>query len=244
MIEILYQDENIVIVNKPAVMLVHRSLIDSQETIFLLQTLRDQIGQYVYPVHRLDRPTSGIIIFALNEVSARKLKVQFDQKLVEKTYLAVVRGWLDSQQINYPLSMNFDPIADQKANHQKLPKTAITDVFPIAKVELPFAACTRYETSRYTLVELIPHTGRKHQLRRHLKHIFHPIIGDTAYGDLRQNKAFLNHLDIKRLLLHATKLSFCHPITEEKMSFTCLPEDKEWKTIQELFKLDLKSIDK
>lgn len=230
MLEILYQDEWLVAVNKPAGMLVHRSWLDPHETQFVMQTLRDQIGQHVFPIHRLDRPTSGILLFALNSEIANMMCQQFEQKTVQKSYLAVVRGYLQGEgRIDYPLKVQLDKIADKFAQEDKAPQEAVTDYWGLAIAEMPYAA-GRYQTTRYSLVRLVPHTGRKHQLRRHLKHLFHPILGDTQYGDLHQNRALTKNLGNKRLLLHAESLSFTHPATQE-LTKIYAPLDEQWQSI-------------
>lgn len=232
-LDILYQDEFLVAVNKPAGMLVHRSWLDSHETQFVMQTLRDQIGQHVFPIHRLDRPTSGVLLFALNAEIANLLCLQFEQKKVEKSYLAVVRGYLtDAQTIDYPLKVQLDKIAD-KFSQEKEPQQAITDYQGLKTAEMPYGV-GRYPTSRYSLVRLIPHTGRKHQLRRHLKHIFHPILGDTQYGDLHQNRALSQNVGVNRLMLHAEKLCFQHPVTNEKVEIVA-DLDEQWKLLFKTF---------
>lgn len=216
-LEILYQDESIVAVNKPAGMLVHRSWLDTHETQFVMQTLRNQIGQHVYPIHRLDRPTSGVLLFALNREVANVLCLQFENKQVEKHYLAVVRGYLTGQdRIDYPLKVKLDKVADKFAQEDKAPQEAISDYIGLQTVEMPYAV-KKYPTTRYSLVRLIPQTGRKHQLRRHMKHIFHPILGDTQYGDLHQNRALTEQTGIQRLLLHAEQLHFLHPISAQPL---------------------------
>ncbi|OOR95173.1 tRNA pseudouridine(65) synthase TruC [Canicola haemoglobinophilus] len=233
MLDILYQDEFLVAVNKPAGMLVHRSWLDSHETQFVMQTLRDQIGQHVFPIHRLDRPTSGVLLFALNAEIANLLCLQFEQKKVEKSYLAVVRGYLtDAQTIDYPLKVQLDKIAD-KFSQEKEPQQAITDYRGLKIAEMPYGV-GRYTTSRYSLVRLIPHTGRKHQLRRHLKHIFHPILGDTQYGDLHQNRALSQNVGVNRLMLHAEKLCFQHPVTNERVEIVA-DLDEQWKLLFKTF---------
>ena len=232
-LDILYQDEFLVAVNKPAGMLVHRSWLDRHETQFVMQTLRDQIGQHVFPVHRLDRPTSGVLLFALNTEIANLLCLQFEQKKVEKSYLAVVRGYLtDAQTIDYPLKVQLDKIAD-KFSQEKEPQQAITDYRGLKIAEMPYGV-GRYTTSRYSLVRLIPHTGRKHQLRRHLKHIFHPILGDTQYGDLHQNRALSQNVGVNRLMLHAEKLCFQHPVTNERVEIVA-DLDEQWKLLFKTF---------
>ena len=227
MLEILYRDSRCIAVNKPAGMLVHRSPIDRHETVFAVQTLRDQIGQHVYPAHRLDRPTSGVLLFALDPEAVRDLTRQFDEKTVSKSYWAVVRGYLDDTgRIDYALKYRPDKIAETLT--EATLQTAVTDYRCLAQTELPFSSAPRYPTSRYSWVELTPHTGRKHQLRRHMKHIFHPIVGDTNYGDLRQNHAVAAHLGTRRLMLHAHSLAFDSPENGQRILLTAKP-DAQWQ---------------
>lgn len=218
--DILYQDEQLVAVNKPAGLLVHRSEIDRHETQFAVQMLRDQLGQKVFPVHRLDKPTAGVLLFALNSVAARQMMDVFMGTGVNKTYLAIVRGHTTEQDvIDYPLKEQLDKMTDAKANQDKAAQTAITHYQRLATAELPFPV-GRYSTSRYSLLELSPKTGRKHQLRRHLKHIFHPIIGDTSHGDGTQNTFFRQQFNCHQLLLAATQLSFIHPTSGLPVNIT------------------------
>ena len=234
MLEILYQDDVLVAVNKPAGMLVHRSWLDRHETQFVMQTLRDQIGQRVYPIHRLDRPTSGVLLFALNSEIANLLCLQFEQKQIEKQYLAVVRGYVTGHgEIDYPLKVQLDKIADKFSQPNKAPQSAVTFYEGLQTVEMPYGV-GRYATSRYSLVRLIPQTGRKHQLRRHMKHIFHPILGDTQYGDLHQNRALMEHTGCARLLLHAEKLTFVHPLTQRPMTIQA-GLDAQWQNLMQTF---------
>nr|WP_136251653.1 pseudouridine synthase [Ningiella ruwaisensis] len=209
-IPVLYRDSDIIVVHKPSGLLVHRSLIDKRETEFLVQRLRDQIGQYVYSVHRLDKPTSGLLVMALSSEVARQLSAQFEQQLVEKRYVALVRGFVNEAQcIDYPLLEKLDKMTD---NMDKVPesKPAISYLEPLAHLELPFPV-SKYQTGRFSLVELSPKTGRKHQLRRHMAHIRHPIIGDTTHGDGKQNRYISEHFGIRRLALCAKMLGFKHP---------------------------------
>jgi tRNA pseudouridine65 synthase len=211
MLDILYRDDYVVAINKPSGLLVHRSLIDRHETRFAIQLTRDQIGQKVYPVHRLDKPTSGVLLFALDSDTARLLNAQFTAGLVHKTYLAVVRGHTaESGVIDYPLREELDKIADANADQDKPAQAALTHYQRLATTELPFPV-GRYASARYSLLELTPKTGRKHQLRRHLKHIFHPIVGDTTHGDGKHNALFREQFDCQRLLLHANTLQVTHP---------------------------------
>lgn len=229
MLDILYRDDSLIAINKPAGMLVHRSWLDKHESVFAMQTLRDQIGQHVFPVHRLDRPTSGVLLFALNTDSARILSEQFEQHQVQKSYLAVVRGYLSGEdRIDYPLKVQLDKIAD-KFSQDKAPQEAITDYQGLATVEMPYPA-GKFSSARYSLVQLFPKTGRKHQLRRHLKHLFHPIMGDTNYGDLHQNRALTAHTGCDRLFLHANQLSITHPHKLQKITINA-PLDSQWQRL-------------
>jgi len=226
MLEILFQDQHLVAINKPSGLLVHRSLIDSRETRFAIQLTRDQIGQRVYPVHRLDKPTSGVLLFALNSETARILTAQFTAREVKKKYLAIVRGYApDADNIDYALKEKHDDIADADADHDKAAQTAITHYRCLQRTELPYPV-GRYQTARYSLIELTPQTGRRHQLRRHMKHIFHPIVGDTTHGDGKQNQFFRSHFDSHRLLLHARSLELIHPHQQTPLAIHApLPAD-------------------
>ncbi len=204
--------------DKPPGLQVHRSWISEENEAFLLQRLRDQIGQRVYTIHRLDRPTSGVILFALSSEAARAMCAVFENRKVEKTYLAIVRGYTDETgHIDYPL---------QEEPH-KLTQEAITDYRTLARVELPIAV-GRYNTARYSLVEIQPLTGRSRQIRKHFHHIFHPLVGDTSHGEGRHNRLFREHFGINRLLLHAWKLHFRHPENGEMVTITApLPVEFE-----------------
>ena len=207
---ILFQDETLVVVDKPSGLLVHRSPIDRHERRFAVQLLRDQLGRRVYPVHRLDKGTSGALVFALDAGTARTLASDFAGQRVAKTYLAVVRGWPpESGEIDHPLDAVEDayvPCANSG------PKQAITHFRRLDTVELPHRV-DRYPTSRHALLELSPRTGRRHQLRRHLAHVSHPIIGDSTYGKGRHNRLFAGLFGVSRLLLACVRLEFEHPAT-------------------------------
>lgn len=218
-LSVIYQDEHLVAIDKPVGLLVHRSWLASEAREFAMQKLRDQLGCYVYPVHRLDRPTSGILLFALNKNSAGLMNAQFSEQQVRKMYHAVVRGYVPEHgQIDYPLREELDKIADKYANSEKKAQVAVTDYMSLARVELPYAVSKKHSTTRYSLVQLSPKTGRKHQLRRHMAHIRHPIVGDTTHGDGRHNRFFRTHFGIDRLMLAATGLEFKHPITDEDVN--------------------------
>lgn len=230
MLTVLYQDKYIVIIDKPSGLLVHRSMIDKKETRFALQMTRNQIGQYVYPVHRLDKPTSGVLLMALSAEIAAKLTEQFTQKQVKKTYVALVRGYTDNEgTIDYPLKEELDKITDRKARKDKPAQEAITHYKTLWQGEIP-EPVGRYATARYSLVSLFPETGRKHQIRRHMKHIFHPIVGDTTHGDGKHNTLFREKFALSRLLLVAKEISFQHPVTSEAMSISA-PFGEEFESI-------------
>lgn len=233
-LEIIYQDEHLVAVNKPSGLLVHRSMIDKHETRFALQLVRNQIGKRVYPVHRLDKPTSGVLLFALDSETARLLGEQFTADVVQKQYLAVVRGYsAEHELIDYPLKVQLDKMSDALADQDKQAQPAVTEYRRLATAELPFPV-GRYQTARYSLLQLMPKTGRKHQLRRHMKHIFHPIVGDTSHGDGRQNQFFRQQFDCHRLLLAATVMSFMHPHTAVKVELRASLDAVFEKIIDEL----------
>ncbi|MGF1764694.1 tRNA pseudouridine(65) synthase TruC [Aliivibrio kagoshimensis] len=238
-LEIVYQDEFLVAVNKPAGMLVHRSWLDRHETRFVMQTLRDQIGQHVFPLHRLDRPTSGVLFFALSSEIASKVMPLFASREIKKTYHAIVRGWItEAAVLDYPLKEEQDRIADKKATKEPEAKEAITAYRPLAEIEVPFST-GRFPTSRYSLIEMKPHTGRKHQLRRHMHHLSHPIIGDTSHGDGRHNRLFREHYDCHRLMLHASELSFIHPITDRPVTIKA-EFDEVWQRLMTRFEWSIK----
>lgn len=210
---LLYRDAHYIAVDKPAGLLVHRTRI-SEDNRFLLQQLRDQIGRRVYPVHRLDRPTSGVLVFGLDSEAARRLVQQFEQRQVQKRYLAVVRGYAaESALIDYPL----------REEAHKAPQPAVTRYRRLATVELPVAV-GRYATARYSLLEVRPETGRMHQIRKHMKHIFHPVVGDTTHGDGRHNRLFRERFGVYRLLLMATELGFVHPYSGAALTISAQPD--------------------
>lgn len=214
---LLYQDDHLVAVHKPAGLLVHRTALARGERDALVQRLRDRLGRRVYPVHRLDRPTSGAMILALSPEIAARLTEAFTARKVAKRYLAVVRGigpeheWLD-----YPLRE--EDGSRPKAEMPALP--ALTEVRRLDSVELPVQV-DRYPQSRYALMEARPLTGRRHQIRRHLAQRGHPIIGDAKHGKGNHNRFFKERLDAPRLLLAAVGLAFEHPVTGHRIELDC-----------------------
>lgn len=214
---VLYQDEQLVVVNKPSGLLVHRSALDRHETVIAMQIVRDQLGQWVYPLHRLDKATSGALVFALDRETARRMTRAFTDARVSKKYLAIVRGFTaEGDRIDHPLK-DREKMTGQEEKGEKPGKPSITEYRRLATIELP-QPVGRYLTARYSLVAATPLTGRTHQIRRHMKHIFHPVVGDTTYGDGSQNEFFRVTFNCHRLLLHAATIEFVHPWNGRSLS--------------------------
>jgi tRNA pseudouridine65 synthase len=213
MLKILFEDPYLIAIHKPAGLLVHRSELDRHETLFAVQLLREQTGRMVWPVHRLDRGTSGVLLFALDRDTLRRATQIFEDNAVEKTYLAVVRGWPEYHGIiDYPLSRQYDDYERQFTGDVGPAQDAITAFERLATVELPIEV-DRYPTSRYALLRLYPRTGRRHQLRRHLKHIAHPIIGDATHGKGIHNRMFQQQFGCNRMLLLCQSMRLPHPVS-------------------------------
>jgi tRNA pseudouridine65 synthase len=216
-LRIVHLDDAMVAVAKPSGLLVHRTTLDPAERVNAVRLLRDQLGRYVYPVHRLDRGTSGLLVFALDPAVLPRLTAAFEARDVEKTYVAVVRGWPPAEGlIDHPLERIVDPYDERPASPDAPSQPASTAFRTLATVELPVRV-DRYPTSRYALVELRPHTGRRHQIRRHLRHAGHPLIGDTTYGQGRHNRLFRERYGCRRLLLAAVELRLAHPVTGDPL---------------------------
>jgi len=224
MLDILYQDDYLAIVDKPAGWLVHRTPLDKGESRFVLQTLRDQIGQTVWPVHRLDKGTSGVLVFALGAEVARNLGQAFESgEGLHKQYRAIVRGWpVDELFIDHPLKRMPDDMRSQREEVQ----SAQTRLRTLRRGELPMAQGD-FATLRWAEVALQPLTGRRHQLRRHAKHIAHPILGDATHGKGPLNRAVAGHLGVGRLWLHACTLALTHPVSGAALKVEA-PMPQEW----------------
>ena len=204
---ILWRDEHLIAIHKPAGWLVHRTGLDAGETRFIVQTLRDQIGQQVHPAHRLDKGTCGVLLLALHPEAARGLAMAFQRHDVSKTYLALVRGWAPAEvEVDHPLRPDDMP-PDTPA------QSAHTHFRRLATLAWPEAADPGFATTRASLVEARPTTGRRHQIRRHLKHLAHPILGDATHGKGPLNRWWAPRLGLQRLWLHAWRLQVAHPMT-------------------------------
>lgn len=217
---ILYQDEDFVAIEKPAGFHVHppedKSHRISRNTN-CLALLRDQLGQFIYPIHRLDRATSGVLIFGLSSGAAGLLAAKFREHQVVKTYYCVIRGWVSDGVISSVLRAEESTAALAGEAAEDL--ASETSYRCVGRVELPFSA-DRYPTSRYGLVKVMPKTGRRHQIRRHFKHESHPLIGDTVYGSGVHNHYFKERLGITGLLLKSYSLSFDHPRSGDPVVIT------------------------
>jgi len=206
--DILLRDSGLLAINKPAGIPVHGSRILEDRPNTLLAMVRNHEGMLVHAIHRLDRPVSGVNLFSANRALLAQMSQEFENRRVQKNYLAVVRGWPEeSGVISHPLL----PPRDERKPHS-VARDAVTRYERIATVETPFPVAP-YATSRYSLLALYPETGRRHQLRMHMKHISHHLIGDTSYGRGEHNRLFREQFDCRRLLLHAWSLEFRHPVS-------------------------------
>lgn len=229
-LELLHQDDDLLVVHKPAGLLVHRSALDAHEHDTVLDRLRAQLGSAatgLAPAHRLDKGTSGVLVLAMHATAARALGEAFESGAVSKHYLALVRGWpLPTIDLDYPLAR--DPELPS-AGQPRLP--ARTRFTRLARVEWPFAVDARHPTSRYALVQAEPLTGRRHQIRRHLKHLAHPLVGDSTHGKGAHNRAVAAWLGVSRMWLHAVSLELAHPRTGERMRWEARP-GWEWASLR------------
>lgn len=227
MLPILYQDQNLIAINKPNGLLVHRTKIAADTNEFALQKLRDQIGQKVYTIHRLDRPTSGILVFALNQKAQKAVQTIFRDRQIQKKYLAIVRGYTPTE------ALIDNPLKPQKESKNKNIQEAQTQYKRLATVELPIPV-SRYPVARYSLVEAEPLTGRMHQIRRHFAHIRHYIVGDKRHGERHHNRMFAEQLQIPIMFLHAHQLVFECPFTQNEININA-PLNQQWQQIMHLF---------
>lgn len=224
MLEIVYQDDHLIAINKPHGLLVHRSSIANDAKEFALQLLRDQVNRHVSPVHRLDRKTGGLLLFAFEKDVEIAMHQQFQNGEVKKKYLAILRGYAPDQlDIDYPLAKENGTIQE-----------AFTSFVTLKRAELDIAF-GKHPTSRYSLVEAQPTTGRMHQLRRHFAHIFYPIIGDRKHGCNKQNKFFKEQWEMTTMLLHASELAFIHPVTRQEIEIKASVQS-EFLRVMELMK--------
>lgn len=221
-IEIVFEDDYVVAVNKPNNFLIHQShYARNIDEITLLEKLQQQLGFPLYPIHRLDRKTSGIILLAKQKEIVAPFQELFNQNEIHKTYFAIVRGFSpETGKIDTPV----------KNDDTGVYKDALTNYQTISSIELDIPV-TPYEKSRYSLIKLMPETGRMHQLRKHLNKINHPIVGDYKYGDRFHNRMFETQFNCNYLFLHAHKIEFTHPLSYQKMCLTANFTDDWFKII-------------
>ncbi len=203
-IEVIFEDESLIVVNKPNNMLVYPSYFARNiKEKSLIEHLQEQVDNKLYPIHRLDYKTSGVIMMGKNSESVRQVQIQFEEGTTEKTYKALLRG-------HTSISGKVDtPVKNPDTGKYK---EAYTEYFTLSLIEIP-KAIPPFNTSRYSLVNLSPKTGRMHQLRKHMNKISHPIIGDHRYGDRHHNRLF-SELLLPNMFLHAEDLRMNHPITK------------------------------
>ena len=235
-LQIVYRDDHYVAVFKPAGLLVHRNETTMGHVPVLLQTLRDQLHRHVFPVHRLDRPTAGLILFGLSGLAAAKMVDLFTRRMVSKYYQALVCGWTcDTGQIDLPLGVKPDDEleTDAASDRQVEAQDASTQFLTIAR----FSAIMKTPSAmplKLSLLEVKPLTGRSHQIRRHLKHIGHSIIGDQRHGDQEFNRVMLAETGVPRMLLTSMRLDFRHPYTGELQAITVCRGSQFDKVVSEL----------
>lgn len=220
-LEIIYQDEFMVAVNKPHGLLVHRTKLATETDEFALQILRNQLGQKVYPAHRIDRKTSGILLFALDPETEKQLNALFAAQAIKKEYLAIVRGFIpDEGTIDYPLKKENGKLQEAVTHYKTLKRT---------EINVPLG---QHATSRYSLVEVKPETGRMHQIRKHLAHINYPIIGDRPHGCNKQNKLFKEKWTMDKMMLHASRMQFQHPVLKADVNIKANMSDEFQRTLE------------
>ncbi|MBP6339024.1 MAG: pseudouridylate synthase [Vitreoscilla sp.] len=225
---VIYRDEHLVAVHKPAGLLVHRSGLDAHELDTAVERLRHQWEgsppAFLAPAHRLDKGTSGVLVFALHSDAARQLAAAFESQAMRKRYLALVRGWPEAQtRVDHPLAR--DPELPSSGQPQLQACTRFTR---LARVEWPYASDARHPGSRHAVLLAQPEQGRRHQIRRHLKHIAHPILGDATHGKGPLNRVWAQWVGMSRLWLHAWQLQLPHPDDGHLLTLTAEP-GPEWQ---------------
>src|SRR5689334_16425397 len=224
-IPVLHLDEHLLAVNKPPGLAVHRSRLVGSDDEYLMDRLREQVEGPLHAVHRLDRATSGVLLIARASEIAAELGKQLMARTVEKSYLAVVRGWpAEEGEIDYPLS---------GSSLRGEAKPALTRWRRLATVEVPIAH-GRYPQQRYALLDVSPETGRYRQIRRHFHHVSHHLLGDTSHGRGDHNRLIRQHFGVHRLMLHAWRLRVLHPATQEPLALVA-PLDGEWRKLLAAF---------
>ena len=219
-LRLLHQDADLVAIDKPAGLLVHATSLDAHEALNAVDLLQAQLGERLWPLHRLDKATSGVLLFARHADAARHWGIAFQDGRIRKRYLALVRGWPPQVgEIDHPLAR--DP---ERPSAGQLHLEALTRYRRLACFDWPFSVDARHPTTRYALVEADPQTGRRHQIRRHFKHIAHPLVGDTTHGKGQHNRAVAQWLGTARLWLHAQRVELPTDGGVLRIEAACGPE--------------------
>lgn len=230
MISVIYEDSDYIAIDKPPGFHVHppeNSLWKVPRNLICLYWLRDYLKAYVYPIHRLDAATGGVVLFGKHSEAAGKIQRLIQDQQIRKLYVAVARGFcIENGKIEKPLL----------SDSSDLMLPSLTEFKTLAKVELPFAVGKKHATSRYSLIRVEPKTGRYHQIRRHFASESHPLVGDIKHGDSHHNRFFRENLNIPGLLLHSFDLSFTHPYTEENLIIKTSWSER-WKTVFKMFNI-------
>lgn len=225
--EILYSHPDYFAVHKPAGYFVHPPEISPYpvpRSKICIYVLKEHFGFPVFPVHRLDAPTSGVLLFANSRHATRELSALFRNQQIQKTYLAIARGWTESEGIiNHPLEFDDGSTLEAETHYKTL-----------KQIELPYSVGKKYTTTRYSLVQVTPQTGRWHQIRRHFDRIAHPLIGDIDHGDTYHNRFFRDTLQLPGLFLLARELSFVCPFEKRQIHIQA-PLDERWLKALEFF---------
>ena len=220
LLEIIYQSDGLVAINKPHGLLVHRSGIAKDAKVFALQKLRDQLKRHVFLCHRLDRKTSGVLLFTTEMALNVVIQTAFRERKVNKTYFAIVRGYTDDEgEIDYPIG-----------ELGKVKQEAFTKFSTVKRYEIPLPN-GKYNTSRFSLVKITPRTGRFHQIRKHFAHLRHPILGDRPHGCNKQNRLWKEHFDMTTMMLHAQSIEFSFKGKSVEISADF---SKEWTNVMRI----------
>jgi len=227
----IYEDNDYVAIDKPPGHHVHppeNSRWKVPKELVCLYWVRDQLGHYVYPIHRLDAATGGLVLFGKNPEAARKIQELIQSKTISKNYVTVARGYTpDFGIIETPLL----------SDSSDLMLPSLTQFTTLSKIELNHSVSKIHSTTRYSLLKTEPKTGRYHQIRRHLASLSHPIIGDIKHGDSRHNRFFREQLKVSGLLLHSFEISFVQPFTGDLIKIKT-PWSEKWKHIFKLFQFE------
>jgi tRNA pseudouridine65 synthase len=228
--KIHFEDDSLIILYKPPSWFVHPpenpKFRRGLRRRTCVQWLMDTYSIKAFPAHRLDAATDGLLIFGKTKEATSQLNLQFRNHEVDKTYHAIVRGWMKEKSAAITLDLELDSTGDLVACE--------TQYKTLSQIELPYSVHNKFPTTRYALLEVKPITGRWHQFRRHMNRVSHPIIGDREHGDSHHNRFFRDQLQIDGLCLSAVKISFRHPVSQEILCYES-PRSEKWLKADQLF---------